>query len=178
MRMSELLPNITLVQHGLLYGAILGVLMSVAFIAIAYLNPEIWISDYPPDIREKYGPMSARARRRRNLVGIPVFLLLFGIIVFSIIRFAQLGGELTLFSAFMLTFVMLLVFNLVYLLVLDWLIFVTIQPRIIVLPGTEGMEGYRDYGFHFRAFLKGVVGSLIGGLMVGGVIMVIEAGVL
>jgi hypothetical protein len=73
---------------------------------------------------------------------------------------------------------MLMVFNLVDLLVLDWLIFVTIQPRIIVLPGTEGMEGYRDYGFHFRAFLKGVAGSLIAGLIVAGVVVVIDAFVL
>jgi hypothetical protein len=172
-------PDITLLlQHGLLYGAILSVLMSIAFIGTAYLNPEIWLSDYPPDIREEYGPIGERAKRQRKLVGIPVFLLLFGTIVFSIFRFAQLGGELTFFSAFMLTFVMLMVFNLVDLLVLDWLIFVTIQPRIIVLPGTEGMEGYRDYGFHFRAFLKGVAGSLIAGLIVAGVVVVIDAFVL
>ena len=170
------MPDITLLlQHGLLYGAILSVLMSIAFIGTAYLNPEIWLSDYPPDIREKYGPMSERARRQRTLIGITVFLVLFGTIGFSIFRFAQLSGELTFFVAFILTFVMLMVFNLVDLLVLDWLIFVTIQPRIIVLPGTEGMEGYRDYGFYFRAFLKGVAGSLIAGLMVAGVVVVIDA---
>ena len=170
------MPDITLLlQHGLLYGAILSVLMSIAFIGTAYLNPEIWLSDYPPDIREKYGPMSERAIRQRKLMGIPVFLVLLGTMVFSIFRFTQLSGELTFFAAFILTFVMLMVFNLVDLLVLDWLIFVTIQPRIIVLPGTEGMEGYRDYGFHFRAFLKGVAGSLIAGLMVAGVVVVIDA---
>ena len=173
------MPDITLLlQHGLLYGAILSMLMSVAFIGKANLNPEIWLSDYPPDIREKCGPMSERAKRQRKLIGIPVFLVLFGTMVFSIFRFTQLSGELPFFAAFILTFVMLMVFNLVDLLVLDWLIFVTIQPRIIVLPGTEGMEGYRDYGFHFRVFLKGVAGSLIAGLIVAGVVVVIDAFVL
>jgi len=33
--------------------------------------------------------------------------------------------------------------------VLDWLIFVTIQPDFVVIPGTEGLAGYKDYGFHF-----------------------------
>ena len=170
------MPDITLLlQHGLLYGAILSGLMSIAFIGTTYLNPEIWLSDYPPDIREKYGPMSERAKRQRKLIGIPVVLVLFGTIVFSIFRFAQLSGELTSFAAFILTFVMLMIFNLVDLLLLDWLIFVTIQPRIIVLPGTEGMEGYRDYGFHFRAFLKGVAGSLIASLIVAGAILMIDA---
>jgi hypothetical protein len=96
---TELVPDITLLlQHGLLYGAILGALMSVAFIGTAYLNPEIWISDYPPDFREKYGPIGEKAKRQRKLVGIPIFLLLFGTTVFSIFQFAQLGGELTFFS--------------------------------------------------------------------------------
>lgn len=38
------------------------------------------------------------------------------------------------------------------------LVFVTLQPCFVVLPGTEGLQGYRDYGFHFRQFLKRVVG--------------------
>lgn len=111
------MPDITLLlQHGLLYGAILSGLMSIAFIGTTYLNPEIWLSDYPPDIREKYGPMSERAKSQRKLigisVGISVVLVLFGTIVFSIFRFAQFSGELTFFAAFILTFVMLMVFNL------------------------------------------------------------------
>jgi hypothetical protein len=55
-------PNITLLlQHGLFYGTILSVLMGVAFISIAFLNPEIWLPDYPPDIRQRFGPMSQSA---------------------------------------------------------------------------------------------------------------------
>jgi hypothetical protein len=47
--------------------------------------------------------------------------------------------------------------------------------RLIVLPGTEGAQGYRDYGFHFRAFLKGVAGSLVASLLIAGVASVINA---
>lgn len=43
------------------------------------------------------------------------------------------------------------------LVVLDWLIFVRSRPRFIVLPGTEGMAGYKDYFFHLKGFLVGVV---------------------
>jgi hypothetical protein len=56
----------------------------------------------------------------------------------------------------------LLVFNAVDLLILDWLVFATLRPRIVVLPGTEGAQGYGDYGFHFRAFLKGLGGRSSG----------------
>jgi hypothetical protein len=40
----------------------LSVLMVLSFVGAAYLNPEIWLPDYPPDIRERFGPMSERAK--------------------------------------------------------------------------------------------------------------------
>lgn len=43
------------------------------------------------------------------------------------------------------------------------------------LPGTEGMAGYRDYSFHFRQFLRGAFGSVAGGLVIAGVVMLIDA---
>ena len=114
------MPNITLLlQYALFYGAILSVLLGVAFVTIAFLNPEIWLPDYPPDIRERFGPMSERAKRQRRLVAIPVFLLLLGVIVLSIVRFVQISDESVFFAVFVGTFVMLLVFNAVDLLILD-----------------------------------------------------------
>jgi hypothetical protein len=170
------MPNLTLLlQHGALYGTILSALMVLAFVGAAYLNPEIWLPDYPPDIRERFGPMSERAKRQRKLVGIPVFLFLMGVLVLSSVRLAQIGGGSVFFSVFIGTFVVLLVFNTVDLLILDWLVFITLRPKIVVLPGTEGAEGYGDYGFHFRAFLKGVMGSLIGSLIVAGVATALTA---
>ncbi len=97
------------------------------------------------------------------------------VILVSIVRFVQIGGGSVFFAVLVGIFVMLLVFNIVDLLILDWLIFNTLTPRIIVLPGTEGAQGYRDYGFHFRAFLKGVAGSLVGSLLIAGVASVIYA---
>jgi heme/copper-type cytochrome/quinol oxidase subunit 3 len=170
------MPDLTLLlQHGTLYGAILSVFMVLAFVGAAYLNPEIWLPDYPPDIRERFGPMSERAKRQRRLIGIPVFLLLTGVLVLSSVRLAQIGSESLFFSVFFGTFVVLLVFSAVDLLILDWLVFVTLRPRIVVLPGTEGAEGYGDYGFHFRAFLRGLAGSLIGSLVVAGMATAIIA---
>ena len=156
---------VLLLQHGVLYGAVLSVLMVLSFVGAAYLNPEIWLPDYPPDIRERFGPMSERAKRQRRLVGIPVFLLLAGVLVLSSVRLAQIGSESIFFSVFFGTVVVLVVFSAVDLLILDWLVFVTLRPNIVVLPGTEGAEGYGDYGFHFRAFLKGLAGSSVASLL-------------
>jgi hypothetical protein len=164
-----------LFQHSAIYGAILSVLMLFLFIGIAYLNPEIWLKDYPPDIQDKFGSISKKAKQQRRLVAIPVFLILFGIIILSIVQLRQIsGGELTFLDIFLSTFVILQTFNVVDLLILDWLIFVTVRPSVIILPGTEGLQGYSDYGFHFRAFLKGVVGGLIVSLIVAGITSMLE----
>ena len=64
-------------------------------------------------------------------------------------------------------FLLFLLVNVWDLVVLDWLFFITIQPDLVVFPGTEGLAGYRDYWFHFRAsflhpapWIAGVVLSL------------------
>jgi hypothetical protein len=70
--------------------------------------------------------------------------------------------------------IVLLVFNTFDLIILDWLIFCTIRPRAMVLPGTEGLTGYRDYRFHFIGFLKGLGFSLVGSLLITFLWMVLQ----
>lgn len=167
---------IQLLAHSFIFGLLLSAVMVISFILAALVNPEIWLKDYPPDIRENFGPMSARATQQRTLVGIPVFALMTGIIVYSIAQLAPIkGSEPSFVDIFVSVFVILFVFNLVDLLILDWLIFVTIRPRIIVLPGTEGAAGYSDYGFHLRASLKGLAGSFVASLLIAGIAVLVFA---
>jgi hypothetical protein len=53
---------------------------------------------------------------------------------------------------------------------LDWLIFCTITPKFAVIPGTEGSEAYKDYGYHFRASITGTILSVVGGLVIAGIV--------
>lgn len=164
-----------LLQHSLLYGLILSLLSSAVLLISAYLNPESMVDDYPADIRAKYGSMSTESKRHKQLVGLPFAVVLIGILVISIVTLRNvLGSELTFTAVFINLFIVLLTFNLVDLLIIDWLIFNTIQPRFVVLPGTEGMAGYRDYGFHFRAFLKGTAGALIASMLIAGLVVLVE----
>ncbi len=165
-----------LLQHSLLYGAILSVLMSALFLTAAYLNPEIMLRGYPPDIKAKYGPSSEKTSQQRKPMALLLFVILFGTLIFSIVQLADVSSEpLTLTTIFLSTFVILLTFNLVDLLIIDWLVFVTLQPKFIILPGTKGMAGYKDYGFHFKAFLRGTVLCLIASLVMAGITMGIYA---
>jgi ACR3 family arsenite efflux pump ArsB len=62
----ELIANALL--YGLILSAVLGIVMLVSFL----VAPDMWVGDYPPDIKAKYGEMGARTRRVR-----PLFALLF-----------------------------------------------------------------------------------------------------
>ena len=48
--------------------------------------------------------------------------------------------------------------------------FCAITPKFLVIPGTEGMAAYKDYGYHFRASLIGTVIAGVTGLGIAGLV--------
>jgi hypothetical protein len=50
--------------------------------------------------------------------------------------------------------------------ILDWLLFVKVTPSFVVLPGTEGMAGYDDYGFHLREHMRALPFLAVGALVI------------
>ncbi len=163
-----------LLQHSLIYGLILSGLLVVVMLASVRWNPAIWVDDYPPDIKARFGPPDARTQRQKLVLVIPFFGALIGTLTAATMALPAAGVTLSFGAVFACAFLVVLVFNLVDLVVVDWLIFVTWQPRLIVLPGTAGMAGYRDYGFHFVAFLKGLMLCLFAGLVAGGIYSLIH----
>lgn len=132
-------------------GSRLSVILSVLIGGSARYNPEMWLQDYPPDIQAKFGPMSAQARRQRTVIALPLLLTLFGGVLRSTQALkAEQGGKLSFGAAFLHAFLLFEFFVLFDTMVLDWLFFNTIQPAWVILPGTEGLAGYKDYGFHLR----------------------------
>lgn len=153
--------NLAILQSSLIYGLILSVLMFFLIFGRLYYNPEIWLNDYPPDIRQKYGPASEKTQRQKRCINLPLFLFILGVLVASLLPLPKLAGDSLTFTVVFLNFYSIfMVFNLVDLLVFDWLIALTLRPKFMILPGTEGFAGYHDYGFHFRGFLKGSLGGL------------------
>ena len=151
-----------IISHALLYSVLLSGVLFTLILGLVRINPEILLNDYPPDIRAKYGPMSERSKRQRIPVAILVLVVMIGIVTLSFNGLGtDPGGDLSFLTAFVHLFVMFSAFNILDWLVLDWLIVVTIRPGFIILPGTEGMAGYEDYGFHFRGFLIGMLITLV-----------------
>jgi hypothetical protein len=154
--------------HSLLYGGILSAVMTVLILGSLAYNQEIWLHDFPRDVQEKYGPASPKSIQQRNILAVPFMLLFFGILVAAVITLPQaIGRQPGFFDLFLSIFIVFMTFNLVDLVIIDFGL-VYFQPKFISLPGTEGLKGLVDYGFHFRGFLKGTVGGLIGSLFIAG----------
>lgn len=163
----------------LLTGALVnGVLLSLVLTAIAVVSGAIaldmWVGDYPPDIRERFGPMSRRAARLRPFVAAVFFTAVIAVPFFGLFGLDAQLGSVSFLPAVAFVAVSLVTFNVYDLLILDWLLFCTIQPSSMVLPGTAGMAGYRDYHFHFIGFLKGLGFTVVGSLIIAGLFSAVQ----
>lgn len=164
----------TILQLGLVWGTVFGVVFSIAMLIIGRINAEMILNDYPPDIRAKYGPMDEHTRRQANIATLPLLASLSLIVILGLGQLRSVTGELEFLNTFIFTTLIFQVWNLLDLVLLDWFLLMTLRPRFMILPGTEGMAGYRDYGFHFRKFLNGIVFTLVLGLIVTAVALTLE----
>jgi hypothetical protein len=166
--------TLQLIQHGILWGLIFGATFCAAMLLIGRINAEILLNDYPPDIRAKFGPMSAETRKQANKATLPLLATLSLVIILGLAQLRSTSGPLTFFNTFLVTTLMLQAWNLIDLVVLDWFILMTLRPRFMILPGTEGLAGYGDYRFHFHKFLNGIVLTFVLGAVVTGIALLVE----
>ena len=164
-----------LITRALINGLWLSGVLTVIMIISGRIALDMWVGDYPPDVRQKYGPMSPRAARARPYIAVAVFAAVLAIPILGLVALRSELGSVPFLAALVYGGVAVFVFNLYDLLILDWLLFCTLQPRAMVLPGTEGMAGYRDYRFHFIGFLKGLGFCIAGGLVISVLWILVQA---
>jgi hypothetical protein len=153
----------------LIYGVPGSLLLSALILAMVWHNPRLLLQDYPKDVRAAVPPKTP-AEKRLSAYWAGVFLLL--LIAFPMLaalsaQAAHQGFPGVFLSAFGVGFLC----NLVDWLILDWLIVCTITPTFVVIPGTEGMTGYKNYAMHFRGFLIGMVISVVMGVLIAALVM-------
>jgi len=167
--MSFLLSNALL--YGLLISLVLTVLMGASFL----VAPDMWLRSYPPAIKARFGEMTAKAKRLKPIVASSFFGVLLVLAAASLIRLqTHLGDIAGLLDIILSLFITFLVFNLYDLLILDWLLFVRLKLPFFILPGTEGMAAYDDYGFHARAFLRGTLICAAGAGVLGVLVFLLQ----
>jgi len=134
-------------------------------------NPLSMVHDYPPDIYHKamelglVKPSQTRGSRT-FLVKRTVAVALIGVIFGLLVRYANGADDFLAGAGY--TYLLWTAANWYDALVIDCLWFC--RSRRVVIPGTEGMAGYKDYWFHikgaFKGMLLGVPSALVAGLMV------------
>lgn len=141
----------------LLHGAIQSFLLSIVLLLIGLKNPRMMLQDYPKSIRDAVPPKTKEEKRLMIFYGVP-FILIF--IAYPIYAAWDMSSTASFSETFLFIWGVMLFSNLYDLLILDWLVVCTITPRWVMIPGTEGNRGYKDYLFHFIGFLKGIVITL------------------
>jgi hypothetical protein len=143
-------------------GALFSLVASTYLLVLLRFNPRIFLRHYPKEIREIVPPKSEKERRISVLLG-----LLIGVPFTSALiwRTATLGSH-SFWELFAYAFGVLFIFNLVDLLILDWLIVCWYAPSWVILPGTEHIVPTKPYVHHFKGFLIGTVGLVIVGLAI------------
>lgn len=122
-------------------------------------KPRIWLHDFPPDIQALTPPKTKDEERLTNILGIPFILTLLILPVFLGWNLKNLMGEsFTFGTAF--AYAYLLMFNIIAwdTVVIDWIApLLFLDPQNPPFPGTEGAKGYRDYLFHLKGGIKGLL---------------------
>lgn len=156
------------IRRILIDGAVLTAIAAPVLVLILYINPRIALSDYPPDVQAAVPPRTKEELRDGVLLSIPILLACVAVPLFSTWMLAeQSGGAIPYWIAVVTIFGVHLVFWLFDLIVLDILMFCTWTPRFLVIPGTEGMPGYKDWRMHVRGhvttglLLLGAVAALL-----------------
>ncbi|MGD6891979.1 nitroreductase [Bacillus mobilis] len=135
-------------------GIIMSIVLSVLILCYLYYNPRLSLTEYPKDIQKVVFPKSIHEKKQTIYFNIAYNVILFGT-PFVSTYILHKHEKLLYIDAYLHTFGILMIFNLVDLFILDWLIFCWITPRFIVIPSTEGMKGYKDYKFHLRGAIVG-----------------------
>jgi hypothetical protein len=153
-------------------GAILSSFASVWLILALRVNPRIFLHDYPVKIQEKVPKKTEAERQLSYVFGIPFMLLLLLGPFFSTLSLRK-QSHIQFLALWLNAAGVVIIFNIVDWLILDWLLFCTITPHFVVIPGSEGMEEYKDYRFHFHGFLHGLAYSILGGMVIAGIVSIL-----
>jgi len=154
----------------LLLGLIWSGLWMVFIYVIMKRFPWEMLHDYPEDVRKASALPEPSRRQKRNakiFSGIGSILIFGALIAFGLFRFRteRTGFE----TLFWFLFIIAMSWNVIDLLVMDWLLVCTVRPAWLIIPGTENCSSYSDYGHHFKGFLIGCIYTFLMALIFAGI---------
>jgi hypothetical protein len=144
-----------IIKRILIDGALLTAIAAPVLVLTLYINPRIALSDYPEDVQAAVPARTKKELRQGILLSIPFLLASIAVPLYSAwLLKQQNSGVITYWMAFVTIFGVHFVFFLFDLIVLDILMFCSWTPNFVVIPGTEGMPGYKDWRLHVRGHTR------------------------
>jgi len=139
----------------LFFGAVVTAYLLVVMVGT---SPRVWgYADYPETVRSKVPAQTAAEKRLALIVGVPYFIFTLGFPVYSTLALkSKLGGEISIWIAWLSLVALFAAATLGDLVILDWLIVSRITPAFVIIPGTS-REDYKDFSHHFRAHGRAAV---------------------
>jgi hypothetical protein len=124
---------------------------------IQLINPRLELHNYPPSIKNKVEKKSPQEIKLFKKLAIPMVLILF-LFLNGTILYSYWNFEVSFIKIFFHYFFILFFFSIFDLFILDWLIFCTITPEYLIIPGTDKNSGYKNYTYHINGSLgKGLI---------------------
>ena len=142
----------------LIHGALLCAWMTFIVLGSLRHDPRIWQDDAPKPLQALLGPMPRATRRRRAAWALLMLLGLVGLAAHLMIAGVPAGT--TIPDRLLAAYVMFELFNLYDAVVLDIGVILLWAPDWAFAPGTKGHPSLRDWKFHVRAYLIGVLAGL------------------
>ena len=124
-----------MLTYGVIYGLLLSLVLTVLLVIAGRIALDMFVGDYPPEIKAKYGPMSPRAARIRRYVAPLIVVTTFLVPLIGVFHLSTIMGSVSFLEVFVFSVIALLVFNLYDLLILD-----------IMLPGSLSGDQASDDG--------------------------------
>ena len=140
---------------------------------MTYFKPLSMIHDYPPAIQNKVKELGLITNEQKgyNKTGIIrkiIAIILFGLILSFVVY--NFNGADTFFKGFGYSYLLWNIVNWWDAIVIDCLWFC--HSKKVIIPGTEGMKEYKDYCFHIKGSLKGMLLCIPACLLVGLLVMI------
>ena len=159
-----------MIQVALVEGLIWSILWIIYVYILVTKFPWEMLHDYPEDIQKAstLPEPSAEQKKKARTFSVLFSIVLLGIlIIFGVLQYS--GVKTSFLNLVLFTFIIAMIWNVVDLIVMDWIIICKLTAKWVIIEGTEGCKGYKDYMYHFKGFLIGCVYSAIMALIISGI---------
>ena len=140
---------------------------------MTYYKPLSMINNYPKPIQDKVKDLGlikdeqTSTSKKTIIKKIVAFILLVVILAFIVYRY---NGADTFFKGFIYSYIIWTSVNWCDSILIDCIWFC--HSKRVIIPGTEGMKEYKDYWFHIKGSLIGMLYGIPACLLVGLLVLI------